>query len=199
MANYVAFDPAKGQKIKTAIKGVTCDRTFLAHFQVSAADAVAASNTGIHAGIILVDGATASLDVNLTSPAVPRCVRIKGNAAGIVGDVVIEGTNFADVAITETIAANGVAVVEGAKAFKSITRVVVPARNAAANEIAFGWNDKIGLPYKLAHNTVDAAYLDNAKEGAAPTVTVSATVLESNTVNLGSALNGKVVDVYLRV
>jgi len=191
------FDP-KGQFVKTDA-GVLCDRAFLAHYQVSATQAVAASDTGVHAGIILADGSGSTLSVNLTSPAVPRALRIKGNAAGIVGNVVITGTNFANEVITETLVANGVAVVEGSKAFKTVSSVVVPQRNAAGDEISFGWNDKLGLPYKLAHNTVLNAYHDNTKEATAATVTVSATALESNTVDLNTALNGKVVDAYLMV
>ena len=69
---------------------------------------------------------------------------------------------------------------------------------AADDRVSVGTTDVLGLPYALAHNTVQAAYLDNAKD-AGPTVTVSATALESNTVDLTSALNGKAVDAYLFV
>ena len=69
---------------------------------------------------------------------------------------------------------------------------------AADDRVSVGTTDVLGLPYELAHNTVQAAYLDNTKD-AGPTVTVSATALESNTVDLNSALNGKAVDVYLFV
>lgn len=69
----------------------------------------------------------------------------------------------------------------------------------APDVVSVGWNDKLGLPYKLSHNTVLAAYLDNVLETTAPTVTTSATAVESNTVDLNSSLNGKVVDVYLLV
>lgn len=65
--------------------------------------------------------------------------------------------------------------------------------------VAVGWGDKLGLPYKLAHNTVFKTYLDNTLEGTEPTVAVSATALESNTIDLNSALNGTVVDAYLIV
>jgi hypothetical protein len=44
-----------------------------------------------------------------------------------------------------------------------------------------------------------AAYLNNVKEGTAPTVAVSATAVESNTIDLNSVLNGSVVDAYLMV
>ncbi len=65
--------------------------------------------------------------------------------------------------------------------------------------VYIGWNDVLGLPFKLAHNTVLSAYLDNVLESNAPTVKVSSTAIESNTIDLNSTLNGKVVDIYLLV
>lgn len=65
--------------------------------------------------------------------------------------------------------------------------------------VSVGWNDVLGLPYKLAHNTVLASYFDNTLEGTVATVTVSATAIESNTIDLNSALASKVVDAYIIV
>lgn len=67
--------------------------------------------------------------------------------------------------------------------------------------ISVGWGDKLGIPYKLAHNTVipGMTFKGNTREGTEPTVAVSATSLESNTVDLNSALDGSVVDIYLMV
>lgn len=199
MVNYVAFNPKKAYKMKTDAKSATVDRAFLAHFQVAAASAVAASDTAVHAAITLPTSGTTVVTTAITSPAVPRALRIKGNAAGITGNVVIEGTNYNDEVITETIAANAANAVEGNKAFKTVTKITVPTRTTAGDTISVGFNEKLGLPYKLTHNTVLAAYLDNAKEATAPTVAVSATVLESNTIDLNSALNGSIVDIYLMV
>lgn len=192
------YNPDLGQTIKTDVSYKNIDRAFIAHFEVSADDAVAASNDGVHAGVIL-QTATQSLSVNLNSPAIPRALRIKGNAAGISGNVVFTGTNISGETITETIVANGENAVEGNKAFKTITNVVFPVRNAPGDTISIGWNDKIGLPYCLKHNTVLFAYLNNAKEGTAPTVAVDDNEIEKNTVDLNSALNGTKVDVYLIV
>lgn len=188
-----------GQTITTDAENVSCDHAFVSHYQVAAADAVAASDTAVHAAITLPTSGTTSVTTSITNPAVPRALRIKGNAAGITGNVVITGTNFNDEEITETIAANGTTAVDGNKAFKTITQIVVPARTQASDTISVGFNDKLGLPYKLAHNTVLFAFIDNAKEGTDPTVAVSATALESNTIDLNSALSGKIVDVYLIV
>lgn len=197
--NLYPFNHKIGQKVQTDVPKVTCDASFLAHFQVSATKAVAASDAGVHAAMILADGVESWMALNLVSPAVPRAIRIKGNAAGIAGNVTIEGTNYLDEEIEEVIVAVDATAVDGNKAFKTVTRVGIPARTAPGDTVSIGWNDKLGLPYKLAHNTVLKAYHDNALEATAATVTVSATAIESNTVDLNTALNGKVVDVYLMV
>ncbi len=67
------------------------------------------------------------------------------------------------------------------------------------DKVSVGFNDILGLPYLLTHNTVIAASLNNVRETTAPTVAVSTTALESNTVKLDSSLAGQVVDVYLIV
>jgi hypothetical protein len=108
----------------------------------------------------------------------------------------------ADEVITETLpvfTANTAGTVEGSKAFKTITSITIPAHDGTGATTSIGFGDLLGLPYKLAHNTVDAAYVDNAKESTAPTVAVSSTAIESNTIDLNTALSGKVVDVYLKV
>ncbi len=65
--------------------------------------------------------------------------------------------------------------------------------------VSIGWNDKLGLPYLLTHNTVFFAFLGDAKEGTPPTVVTDADEIEKNTIDLTSALNGTVVDIYLFV
>lgn len=193
------YNHKMGQKIQTDAPGVSVDRAFLAHIQVSAAAAVAASNTGVHAAIALTD-ATQEVTTAITNPAAPRSIIVKGNAAGIAGNVTIYGTNYAGEVISEAVALNGATAVEGAKAFKTVTKIDLPVEtHAGTDTVSVGWGEKLGLPYKLAHNTILATYLDNTIEGTAPTLTVSATALEANTIDLNSALSGKVVDVYLIV
>jgi len=193
------YNHKMGQTIQTNADGVEADRGFLAHFQVAAAAAAAASATAILAATALTDEAQAII-TGITNPAVPRSLTVKGNAAGITGNVVITGTNYAGAVITETIALNGSTAVEGTKAFKTVTKIDLPVEvNVGTDTVSVGTGTKLGLPWRLPHNTVLAAFLDNAKEGTAPTVTVSATAIESNTIKLNSALAGKVVDVYLIV
>lgn len=302
----------KGGRIKTDAR-ITIDRGFIAHVALTAAQAVAASNTGV-AVKTLSAAAQAGVTAGLTSPVVPRALRIVSNKSNGAGNVKIYGTNIAGEAINETLALNGTTPREGAKAFRTVTQVDLPAQTntpvrqvetataagtasadgdaevtvtsalfaepvvvevaiaedddaaaiagkiraalaedpdisahfdvsgattaiiltakvAAANDgtlniaiatgtatgvtavpssanttagvapdtVSIGWNDLLGLPYLLPHNTVLAAVLNNVRETTAPTVTVSATALENNTVKLHSALAGQPVDIYLIV
>jgi hypothetical protein len=200
---YIGYNPKKG-RIKTDDPGAAIDRSFLAHFQVSAADAIAAAVAGILAAVEDT-GAEQEIVAGLSDPAVPRNVTATaGGTAADIGaiQVIVEGTNYADEAISETLpafTADTAGTVEGSKAFKTITKVTIPAHDGTGATTSIGFGDKLGLPYKLAHNTVLAAYLNNAKEGTAPTVAVSALAIEGNTIKLNSALNGSMVDAYLMV
>lgn len=308
------YNPDMGQTIKSDVPGVVFDRAFLAHFRVSGDNAVAANDSYV-VSFVTLDDAEQEVVEEFAAPAVPRNLTITGNVSGITGDVVIEGTNYENEEITETIALNGTNTVAGAKAFKTVTKITLPAqthtpvkqvetvtvtagsdKNAtlvvrvtaagmtgspkdvnvavttddntasevatkvraaltadanvgafftvsgadadviltakafAANDssmaialqsadtstvtfgasgntaagvsedkVKVGTGDKLGLPEKLTHNTVLAAYLNNVKEGTAPTVTTDIDEVEKNTVDLNSALDGHVVDVYLIV
>lgn len=188
-----------GQKISTDAKGVSVDLAFLAQYQISATNAVATSNTAILTATELTTTVQVITD-NITNPGIPRNIKIAGNVAGIVGDVVIKGTNFNDDSITEIIALNGTTAVEGAKAFKTVTEIDLPIKtNASGDTVSVGFGEKLGLPFKLAHNTVKDCYLNNVRESTAATVTTNATALENNTIKLASTLNGSIVDIYLVV
>lgn len=198
------YNPDLGQRLQTDIEGVNVDASFVAHFQVAAASATVSDTDGIHAAAATSTEVTV-LDDDFTQPSVPR--NVTATAGGTAGDiaavqVVVEGTNWAGEAITETLPAFTVdtaGTVTGSKAFKTITEVTIPAMAGAGATVAIGFGEKLGLPFKLSHNTVLAACLDNVREGTAPTVAVSASALESNTVDLNSALNSNVVDIYLMV
>jgi len=116
----------KNCNIKTDVPGISIDRAFLAHFQVSATAAVAASSAGVMSANLGV--ATQTKTTGITDPAVPRALSIVGNVAGITGNVVVTGKNYANEVITETFALNGTTTVQGAKAFKDITGVGLPVQ-----------------------------------------------------------------------
>lgn len=91
---------------------------------------IAVSAVGVHAASNLAAGAQ-NVTSAITNPDVPRTVTVKGNVSGITGNVVITGTNINNVVITDTIALNGTAEVEGVKAFKTVTNIALPARSHA--------------------------------------------------------------------
>ena len=311
--NFYPYDPTD-QKIKS--HGGAIDRAFSAHLQVTAANAVANDSDGIMA-LTGLTAATQEITTGITNPATTRNATITGNVSGITGTVTVNGTNIADVAISEDLTANGTSTVAGSKAFKTFTSVNLPvqthtpayqtetititgapsssgtitiaitaaalggaspasvaveldhtvqttvtlvaaaivealngdetvstaftasneagvititAKAYAANDatlsigftdtdttgttagsstngtagvaqdkISVGFGSKLGLPFKLAHNTCLYAFLDNTKESTAPTVTVSSTAIENNTITLNSSLAGKVVDAYFLI
>lgn len=115
------------------------------------------------------------------------------------GTVVVAGTDLAGNAITETLTPNAGETVAGAKCFATITSITGAGwvTSGGNDTITVGFGAKLGLPDQLADTAqVLAASLNNVKEATAPTVTVSATALESNGVDLNSALNGTPVKVY---
>lgn len=132
-------------------------------------------------------------------PEVPRSLTVKGNDANVAGNVTIYGTDAEGNAINEVIALAGAAVVVGAKAFATVTKVTLPHYAVANTErVRVGTGAKLGLPIRLTRNSVIATFLGGVREAVAPTVAFDAANLESNTVTLNSALNGTqvIVDLY---
>ena len=180
------------------------DRGYIAHIEVPAAAAVVANTTGVLAAVT----STASPSVitsGFTQPAYPRVITATagGTAADIKAiQVIVEGTNMDNEVITETLPAFTVdtaGTVTGTNAFRTIAKVTIPAHDGTGATTAIGFGNALGIPYKLPHNTVIAAYRNDVREGTLPTVTTSATALDANTFTLNSALNGSKVDVYLVV
>lgn len=180
------------------------DRGFIAHLEWSTTEAVVGATGAIKAAVTDT-GAQQVITTGITQPTTPR--NITATAGGTAGDVkaiaiIIEGTNMNDEAITETLpvfTVDTAGTVTGSKAFKTVTKITIPAHDGTGATTAIGTGAKLGIPYKLTHNTNLFAFLDNTKEGTAPTVAVSSTALESNTITLNSALNAKKVDAYFVV
>lgn len=121
------YNHKMGQRIRTDIPGVALDRSFLAHFHIDAADAVAADADGI-LPLTKLGVEAKSIEDGFTQPAVPRNVTVVASVANVAGTVKIHGTNFAGEVIDEelTLAATATTVEAGDKAFKTITKVDLP-------------------------------------------------------------------------
>lgn len=108
------------------------------------------------------------------------------------GDVTVTGTNIRGQVITEafTFAANASSATTGNKAFKTITSIVFPVQDGAAATYDVGTGVKLGLDRKYSEASVIDAYTDGVREATAPTVAISASAVESNTVTTNTAPNG---------
>lgn len=121
----IGYNPAN-VRIKSDA-GVTVDKAFLAHLQVAAASAVALDADGV-LGLTNLGATAQTITTGLTDPAVPRGLSVVGNVSGVAGNVVITGTNYKGEVITETLALNAATPRLGAKAFRSVTSVVLPVQ-----------------------------------------------------------------------
>ena len=157
------------------------------------------------AAAVLATGGPQVISTSITNPDI--CRNVTATTSGTAADVAavavtVTGTNAHGDTITETLPVftlNTATTVVGSKAFQTVTSYSVPAMDGTGATVAIGTGAKLGLPEKLATNSVIAAHLATVKEGTAPTVAFSATAVESNTVSLNSALNGTavIVDYYL--
>ena len=204
--SFYPFNPTLGQIMQTDANGVTVDASYVAHFHVEGATAIAATTTTVHAAA----ATSATLLTTITTGIInPGCARnLTATAAGVDADVkavsvTVTGTSIDGSVITEILPAftvNTLGTVVGVKAFKTVTKIEVPAMDGAGVTIAIGVGEKLGLPYKLSHNTVLKTFLGNTLEATAPTLALSSTAIESNTIDLNSALDGaKAVDAYILV
>lgn len=201
MSSFYPYNPNLGQQQQSDVPGVLVDRAFLTHLHLSAAQAAAAAAAGVHAAVVDT-GSQQVVTTGLTNPPYPR--NITATAGGTDTDVkaiqvVVEGTGIDDEPISETLPAftvNTLGTVQGNKAFKTVTRVTIPAHDGTGATTAIGFGDKLGLPDKLPANTVLAAALAGVREATPPTVVADDDEVEKNTVDLNSALNGTAVDVW---
>jgi hypothetical protein len=163
------------------------------HYQIAPA---AVSAVAVHAAIALTDEAQ-EIEDGFTDPDFPRNITVKGNASGVAGDVVINGTNILDEVIEETIALNGATEVLGTKAFKTVTSVELPVEvHAGTDTVSIGMGKVFGIPH-IVHNA--ACLLVKLFDGSADSgsLGVDDDEIEKNVFSLNGAPNGaKVVDLY---
>ena len=202
MSGFYPKNPALGQVIQSDVAANNPDRGFIAHLEWTALEALAALTTGIHAAVT-DNGSQQEITTGITNPVVPRS--ITATSGGTAGDikaiqVTIVGTNILDEVITEVLpifTVDSATTVEGSKAFKSVTSITIPAHDDTGATTAIGFGDKLGLPYMEEEIPCIAAFLNSVLEGTAAAITSSATAIESNTIDLNTALDATKVDAYI--
>lgn len=172
-----------------------------ARSRVLGSPALGATNAVHAAAAVLATGGPQVISTGITQPDVPR--NITATAGGTAGDikavaVTVTGTNINGETITETLpvfTVDTAGTVVGSKAFATVSSYSVPAMDGTGATVAIGVGAKLGLPDKLERDQVTNAHLNGVREGTRPTVTVSSSAVESNTVTLNSALDGNPVAV----
>jgi hypothetical protein len=189
-------------QLSTDVFGVNLDEVRVGYFKLSAAQAAAAG--AVRAAITgSAEAAVVKTDA-ITNPPYPRnLVVTPGGTTGDVkaGNVVIEGTNILNQPISEnfTFLDNASTATTGAKAFKTVTKITVPIQDGAAATFAVTFGDKLGLPIMLTKNPLAEAVFNGVREATKPTVVIDNDEIEKNTIDLHSALDGSVVEVYLHL
>lgn len=208
------FNFNRGQTIQTSAPGIVADMGYIANLAWTALEAAAADTDGIFDGIVAPDGTATPAGTTVTKTvaadefvAQPPCARnvtvtVAATTAGHVkaAAIVVTGKNLADETITEsfTPTVDTPATIVGAKAFKSITSVAVPPQDGDSVTVDVGFGQLIGLPYKLAKKRVILTLNDGVVD-TAPALTISASALESNTVDFNGSLDGSVMDMSIIV
>lgn len=133
----------------------------------------------IHASIVL-GASAADVITAITNPDFARTLTIKPTKAGgsaISGDVVITGTNIRGDVVTDTITCSSdTTVVEGVVAFKTVTKIHVPARSTASDAIEIGTGTKLGLDRTCSGNEVLVGTIDGVRESTMPIITSDTTI-----------------------
>ena len=208
------FNFNRGQTIQTSVPGVVADIGYIANLAWTAVQTVAADTDGIFDGIAAADATAEPAGTTVTATpasdkfvAQPPCARnltvtVAATTAGHVkaAAIVVTGKNLAGETITEsfTPTADTPDTLVGAKAFASVTSVAVPAQDGDSVTVDVGFGQLIGLPYKLDKKRVILTLNDGVVD-TAPTLAISASALEGNTVDFNGSLDGSVMDMSIIV
>mgnify|MGYP003392969199 CR=1 FL=1 len=169
---------------------------------VSAATAAAAAQAVAGPGNLTLNGTLAAAGV-VTFLTARNVQAVSTGAGDTTQTLTIYGAGHWGAPMVETVALNGTTVVQGKKAFKTITRIAVSA--ATVGNVSVGNSTALGLPYRLtAKSDLMQTWFNQVLEATVPTIvvgdatTATATTGDTKgTVVLNSALNGSAVSVYV--
>jgi len=149
------------------------------------------------------DGTGSTLTTFLAQPDFARNLSVipMGSTGDIAaGNVVITGTDYHGSTISETFAftADQTAIVEGNKAFLTITSISFPAESAPYDA---SWSVGVGNKFGLHRCMTSAGHLvqatfNAAKEGTDPTAVADATTISNNTAEWSSQVDGSDMELF---
>lgn len=145
-----------------------------------------------------------TVSAGITQPDVPRALSVTpgGTAAQVLDSVVtINGYNVEGKLMSEAfrIAAGSSTVVNGQKAFKTITSIVIGQQGGSAATFAVGTTNVLGLNHRLfKNNSTVKVYTQTVAYGSftlqnAPVVTANEQTVENNTITPATLPNGSLI------
>jgi len=196
----IPYDPQADAGLISS-SGAIESRAFVAHYKETAV--ALGVITDVHAAVTDT-GVLQTITTGITDPS--PCRNLTATSGGTAGDIkaiqiTVTGTNLADDVITETLpvfTVNSATTVVGSKAFKTVTSISIPAHDGTGATTSIGSGAKLGIAHKLGVNSLldGQVYFNGSVEGTEPTVAGSATLTESNTVTLNTALDGSDVEFF---
>ena len=164
--------------------------------------AAASSTANIASTVGDTTGVDTAITTGITDPDFARALVVCPtlNTADVAaGDVTIAGTNYLNESITDTITfiENDIDCRVGTKAFKTITSVTFPAEDSPYGASwSVGTTDVLGLDKCMGGDHYMFGTFNDVYEGTRATVTYDVDDVESNTIDLNSALDGSDVELY---
>jgi hypothetical protein len=132
----------------------------------------------------------------IDDPDVPRCLIVTPSGA-VTTEIKFTGLDISGAVITENLTFSASSDAQTTtKAFKSVTRIDATT-SGTPRTVDIGTADKLALNKKFAVNPVVYCSVNGAREGTAPAVTVSSTVLAQNTIDTATEPGGHVTKVWV--
>lgn len=170
----------------------------VALFEYNVEQAAAADDDGLFS--VSVNGSAVTV-TGEDLGSMPACRNVTVKSTGTEGNVkagaiTITGTDINDDVITETVTvtADTHIAFTGTKAFKTVTKVEIPAQDGAIT-VKAGWGDLYGLPFKFSQAPLALGAVNFVNE--AVTFTVNGADLAKNTFTFASAPAGEAVQLAL--
>lgn len=163
---------------------------------------VAAGSASAVLGATAGNTSVVTVTSGITQPDVPRALSVTPSGSGILDSYVrVIGTNVEGKVISEDFhTINGsTAIINGVKAFKSVTSVVIGQQGSVSASFAVGTQNILGLKHRLfRNNTTVKVYTATAVYGAltlqgVPTVVANEQNVENNTVLPATVPNGSLI------
>lgn len=192
---------SKLNEIGTDVYGVNLAAQQLAYKEWDETEAAANDDDAV---MTAKSGKTSAQNIteNLVNPPCVRTLTVTaGGTAGDIkaGSVRVHGTNYADEEIYEdfTFTADTAATKSGTKAFKTVTKVAIPAQDGTGCTFKVGTGSGLGLPFKFASAPLFLASFNGSADAGA--ITADDDELEKNIYTANSSLNAKVVKLAIAV